>query len=142
MNIGTTVKHPRLIELVVNALDAAQRGEGSSQSARTGKSPDHGYMVGGNGADEVRIPMNWIHANRYNLTTVAEKIATVLRTEYGELLYRESYTYLGSWVHNGELYFDVAGNFNDLDTAVDFAKARNEIAIWDVERGEEIYVWE
>lgn len=45
---------------------------------------------------------------------------------------------LGSWRHEGKLYLDLGQVYADRDAAIAAGIERNQIAIWDVAKGEEI----
>ena len=45
---------------------------------------------------------------------------------------------IGTWVHKGQIYFDLVNNIQDLDIATRMAKRRNEIAIYDCKNQKDI----
>ena len=45
---------------------------------------------------------------------------------------------IGTWVHNGKVYLDSIKGFEDLEEALGFAKASNQLAIYDRLEGKEI----
>lgn len=55
-------------------------------------------------------------------------------------LYRSRNIYSGGWHNeeNGEVYVEPSENIHDREEAIAAARARNQISIWDVEKGEEV----
>ena len=45
---------------------------------------------------------------------------------------------IGTWVHDGKIYFDLVQHIHDLDVATKVAKERGEIAIYDCANQKEI----
>ena len=45
---------------------------------------------------------------------------------------------IGTWIHEGQIYFDLVQHMNDLDVATDIAKKRGEIAIYDCKNQKDI----
>lgn len=48
--------------------------------------------------------------------------------------------FIGTWVDEGKVYLDLTRWFEDLDEALKFGKANNQIAVWDIENGEAVMV--
>lgn len=48
--------------------------------------------------------------------------------------------FLGTWVHDGQVYIDVTEHFVDLEEALCAARLGNQLAIWDIENEVEIYL--
>lgn len=46
----------------------------------------------------------------------------------------------GRWTDGDNVYFDVSVQVDDLNTALTVARANNQLAVWDAEKGEEIRV--
>jgi hypothetical protein len=51
-------------------------------------------------------------------------------------------TYLGGWLDGGMAYLDISKNVKDLNEVLKMAKAENQLAIYDVVKGESIYLKE
>ena len=47
---------------------------------------------------------------------------------------------VGTWVNQGKVYLDTVKGFQDLEEAIVFAKMSNQIAIYDRETGQEIFL--
>lgn len=47
---------------------------------------------------------------------------------------------IGTWVNKGKVYLDTIKGFEDLEEALDFAKLSNQLAIYDREAGQEIFL--
>ena len=45
---------------------------------------------------------------------------------------------IGTWIHKGQIYFDLVNNIQDLNIATRVARERGEIAIWDCRNQKEI----
>ena len=45
---------------------------------------------------------------------------------------------IGTWIHDGKIYFDLVQHLYSLDVATDIAKKRNEIAIYDCKNQKDI----
>ena len=45
---------------------------------------------------------------------------------------------IGTWIHKGQIYFDLVNNIQDLNIATRWAKERGEIAIYDCKNQKEI----
>ena len=48
--------------------------------------------------------------------------------------------FVGGWLDNGLVYLDVSKHFTDKDKALEFARQEKQIAIYDIEKGESIYL--
>lgn len=48
--------------------------------------------------------------------------------------------YLGFWIHNDTLYMDLSERIMDRDEAIRQGHARDQIAIYDTENGQDIYM--
>lgn len=97
--------------------------------------PTEGYIVGG-----VTEPTTMVlHAD----VEVGEQYAQFkkLWNKYDILLDEHKDTYrmhkfvaglgIGTWIHEGQIYFDLVQHLYNLDVATDIAKERGEIAIFD-----------
>lgn len=49
-------------------------------------------------------------------------------------------TYLGAWRNGGYVYFDVSQHIEDREIALEEAKVRGQLAIWDVALGTEVFL--
>ena len=47
---------------------------------------------------------------------------------------------IGTWVNQGKVYLDTIKGFEDLEEALVFAKMSNQLAIFDREAGQEIFL--
>ena len=45
---------------------------------------------------------------------------------------------IGTWIHDGQIYFDIVQHIYNLDVATDIAKQRGEIAIYDCKNQKDI----
>ena len=47
---------------------------------------------------------------------------------------------IGTWVNEGKVYLDTVKGFEDLGEAINFASISNQLAIYDREKGKEIFL--
>ena len=47
---------------------------------------------------------------------------------------------IGTWVNQGKVYLDTIKGFEDLEEALEFARLSNQLAIYDREAGQEIFL--
>ena len=106
--------------------------------------PTEGYIVGG-----VTEPTTMeLHAVATNMAYVE---VVKQYTEFKELwnqyeLQLDDYTSnlykagmgVGTWIHEGKIYFDLVQHMYSLDVATDIAKGRSEIAIYDCKNQKDI----
>lgn len=103
--------------------------EGGFSVSLDGKSPTSGYMTAVTLDSEFSKPIDQF--------TVEDILDYVI--QYAEYL-TEPDTYIGGWLDEGIGYLDVSKNIQDLEEALAAAKAGNQLAIWDVEKFESIYL--
>ena len=48
--------------------------------------------------------------------------------------------FVGGWLDNGLVYLDVSKHFTDKSKALEFARQEKQIAIYDIKKGESIYL--
>lgn len=109
---------------------------GGSSVSVTGESvPDSGYMVGGFVDSLILLSEMMDHGN------LAEQQITRF-VEMHRAQFEQPYVFLGGWLDSetDEYYFDLSIAFEDRESALLAAKQNNELAIWDLEKGEEIRV--
>ena len=96
---------------------------------------DTGYMVGG-----------IITSTLFNVNDTLEQIVAKIGNKLEELLILKNMTsnpqhiVLGLWQENDTVYIDISQNINDVQTAMQFAKARGEKAIYDIINQNSIYL--
>ena len=49
-------------------------------------------------------------------------------------------TCVGLWIDEGKIYIDFSKNFEELEEALEFAKANKQLAIWDIANNSSIYL--
>jgi hypothetical protein len=105
----------------------AQANEGGSFHLPTSTiNPTTGYMVSLKGAES---KMNLSYDNAvFFCTKHIEKL----------MLSDDNNTWFGLWLKDGTWFYDISVNIDDLDTAIAFGKANEQIAIWDCAIGDEI----
>ncbi len=112
--------------IIYTILEDIHNGKDGSIHVGTGERPTKGYMVGG---------ASW------TMTVASEMLdayvlADFLNAHRAILSWEEKY--LGWWTHKGRVYFDVADNVTDAHTAVTLGQYRKEIAIFNLNRMEEV----
>ena len=82
----------------------------------------------------------YIVATPSNEKTVALKHFTKsLVSAYARLANQQGLA-IGTWVNKGKVYLDTVRGFEDLKEALDFARSSNQLAIFDRETGQEIFL--
>ena len=82
----------------------------------------------------------YIVATPNNEKTIALKHFTKsLVSAYTRLAHQQGLA-IGTWVNQGKVYLDTVKGFQDLEEALVFAKMSNQIAIYDRETGQEIFL--
>lgn len=107
------------------SLLAGLRDHGGATVTRDGAVPTHGYVVG-----------------RPGLGVVFDGVPTVSDVELWLALLADDATAVGSWHdrRTGRVYFDAVDIFDDVDTAMSRARARGELAIFDLAHARELRV--
>lgn len=90
------------------------------------QSPTAGYMVSIKGA-EVQIP-NVAEMSDDEIQRMCESFHIEVPRDI----------YFGAWVDGGTLYLDHSINIQDLDVAIAFGKANDQLAIWDISNSNSI----
>ena len=115
--------------------------------------PTEGYIVGGVTEPTTMLFEGFIssaYADVLWRTCVSEHYAKFkqLWDKYDMLLHEHQATYhmykyasgigVGTWIHEGQIYFDLVQRIYNLDVATGVAKERGEIAIYDCKNQKEI----
>jgi hypothetical protein len=92
------------------------------------ETPVKGYMVG-------KRKVREMISNDFTLDP--ETLA-----EIWDMLRHDHELFLGGWKdpETGHVFYDISEHFSDLETALEFALKRNELAIYNLETGESIPV--
>lgn len=107
--------------------DKLFHNHGISEDA-SGVSPTSGYMVSLAGTEE----------QHPNYSTIPADIVNDACRKYHQTI--QPNAYFGAWIDEDVLYLDNSVNIADLETAIAFGHANNQIAIWDVVNGKSIYL--
>jgi len=104
--------------------------------------PTEGYIVGGvtepttMKLDAVATSIAYRDAMQYaEFKELWDKYYTLLDDKFARLMMGCG---IGTWVHEGQIYFDIVQHINELDIATKIAKRRGEIAIYDCKNQKEI----
>ena len=106
--------------------------------------PTEGYIVGG-----VTEPTTMdLHADSHSHILDMYQKFKELWDKYHMLLHEHQATYhmykyasgigVGTWIHEGQIYFDLVQHLYNLDVATKLAKEHGEIAIYDCKNQKEI----
>lgn len=106
--------------------DAVSRGEGATANLiNPDRVETRGYYVAGTAAS-FTVPLKRVKTNDY--------------LDFIDYARSHAAEWVGAWIHGYRVWFDVVDHVPDLEGALDLARERGEIAIYDIERGEEVYV--
>ena len=94
-----------------------EHGGGTFTSSGEVFAADSGYMVGG-GIPTITVPEDDIVALAEGLRTMIERLPD------GH--------FVGTWVHEGEIYIDASAHHEVLELAVEVAQQHEELAIFDL----------
>ena len=105
------------------------------------ENPTIGYIVGGVTEDST-MPTQFRHPSERE---EYDKFRELWRKyAYQAPLYTDDdihrLTGVGTWIHDGKIYFDLVQHFHGLDEATQQAKQRGEIAIYDCKNQKEIVI--
>lgn len=123
---------------IENLLWETREKGGSTQSARGDKVPDTGYMVGGV-VDSLMLDALLIR-DPGHFFVVYNMIQRWVNDNFARAT--DPGAFLGGWIDTEEniAYIDLSLHILDRETAILMAKEFEELAIWDLEKGEEIRV--
>lgn len=110
-----------------NELVEQAKIDGFTTSIPSGAVPTDGYMVALSG-HEVTFPVDEFTASDL-IRYVADKF---------DVLSGPGEVYLGAWMADGLVYLDVSECIADRGLALDVAKLRSQLAIWDVVKRAEV----
>jgi hypothetical protein len=117
---------------VGKAADVMSRNqEGFIVSVRSGSQPAHGFMVAQ--LDHTHTYPASILDDHAQLTRAIDDMLVKEKSAF-----QGQDTYLGGWVHDGKLWLEPSDNLADREHAVSEGRSRNQIAVWDVDHGQEI----
>ena len=106
--------------------------------------PTEGYVVGGV-TEPTTMDLHTDKLKEVSVLTVSEfEEFKKLWNKYDMLLHERVASAdgagigIGTWIHKGQIYFDLVNNIQDLNIATRVARERGEIAIWDCRNQKEI----
>jgi hypothetical protein len=112
------------LELAEMIHDETIAHDGSTRNM-AGDKPSRGFMVGGNTTSKVMD----------RAAFSAWSVAHYVRDHETELSYG---LYVGTWTHSHMVWMDVSDNIMTMREALNVARDRGELAVWDVVNGKEI----
>lgn len=112
--------------------------------------PTEGYIVGGL-TEATTMDLHTDELKELSVLTIAEfQEFKKLWDKYDALLHEHQATYhmykyasgigVGTWIHEGQIYFDLVQHLYNLDVATKLAKEHGEIAIYDCKNQKEILI--
>lgn len=90
--------------------------------------PTSGYMVGIAGNERI------LNKQDFNL----KNIRAYVSDKFEKLV--EPNMFIGSWENKGKIYLDTSMNISNKEEAIRIARELGELAIFDIENGETIYL--
>ncbi len=131
------LRRMKLAEGITDAIFAA-RSDGSGHSHWFGckHDPVSGYVVGSAGNESIFDAA----ARNYNAVyaDVVEKLEFLVGCGVdlcSDYLVRP--VCIGSWVHDGKLYVDISAYHPEFEDALEWGRANDQIAIWDIAAGKD-----
>ena len=100
---------------------------GFSVQVASGSIPSSGYMVSLQGCEEV-----------YHTEDITDDTIPGYITRIKELLLPGAY--FGAWLDGSKVYLDVSINLDNLQDALDLARNNSQLAIYNLEDGDSIYL--
>jgi len=98
--------------------------------------PKSGFVVGG-ASDVLVISADKLHG--HEAVKARKDVRDWLASNIDEDNY-PAFPFVGSWKDNGGVFFDFCNIYESIDDALNLARARKEIAIYDLAAGESIFV--
>jgi hypothetical protein len=103
-----------------------QETGGASYNMTTGiLNPETGYMV----------PIAWNHEEKYtipqNLFDFSVIVKAYLANHWDKIMDSPEWIFIGFWLHEGQLYIDLAENIQDFEEAYEAGFDREQKAIYD-----------
>lgn len=117
----------RAIDAALKVDQLTRETGGATVDPVTLTSPTSGYAVAVKGFERV------IDLKTFNVASVVLDFVRDHRSQLAPFG-----RYVGTWTRNDRLFIDVVRVESDLSTALEYAEANDELAIWDVENGVEI----
>ena len=92
-----------------------------------GDSPKSGFMV--SIRDILKMPLDlWLELEEQSSINDYSEIAKNVNG------------YIGCWIDNGDVYIDISANIQDRGQALKVARENGQLAIYDIEKNESIYL--
>ena len=122
-------------------IDDLRRGTGGGTYLMDGRSvrPGDGYYAVGGAVDrtEISVPEKNLLLYPETVQAATELLRDVVMDLEAQNLGGE--IGIGFWVEDGEVFFDVSNLIQGRENAIEVAKERGELAIWDFANNENIY---
>ena len=96
--------------------------------------PETGYIIGIYSDNEI------LRKFQVKMYTDLNKFENQIIELIDLYFYNDIKFYLGTWVHNNEVYIDLSIRTEDKQTAIDSAKIFSQLAIYDLSKKETIYL--
>lgn len=126
MDLSNIKYYRQMAQLVLDRLDA---DGGCTVSLSFGKTPRTGYQVGG---------VSWCLSRQRKYLWVGSIVDFI--QAHAVQLHSDHGYHLGAWLKDDKVYLDVTETIYDREAAIEAAKDRGELAVWDNKRMEEVQV--
>ena len=93
---------------------------------------------------KIKKPLNGFMCSIKDLIVIDKKdfnvklLKSLVKKEF-ELL-KENENFLGTWLEDNKIYIDISKNFNDKEKALQVAEENKQLAIFDLQKMESIYL--
>ena len=119
---------------LLNVFNRIVENGGATYNLYTGElNPDNGYMVAQKGFEKV-------FAFDSNPNAFSEQIKSYLTKDIMDQISNRIDLYLGFWLHEGKIYFDIVERIDSLETALTEGKRNGQKAIYDAANKKEIFL--
>jgi hypothetical protein len=124
------VEQKRKAEMNIRkAAEQLAKGHGFTHSLNNVSAPTSGYMVSMAGVEESYPQID-------DVDIITAMLVGYIGAHSHELM--DASTYLGGWIHEGQIFIDVSECIEDEQTAIAVGRERNQIAIHNLSTGKDI----
>jgi hypothetical protein len=119
---------------LLNVFNSIIDTGGATYNMRTRElNPDSGYIVAQKGFEKV-------FDFDGKLNTFQDQIQLYLTAEIWEQIYNRVDLYIGFWVNEEKIYFDIVERIPDIETAMREGRRNEQKAIWNATSKKEIFL--
>lgn len=114
------------------AFRTLQNGGGTFTMVGVPVKHETGYYVGG----LVPTSIVGVPEGEHGRTWLADSLKRFVLQHYRAIGHANAY--VGTWVHEGNVHIDGSQWVGDREQALELARARGELAVWDCKAGQEV----